>query len=64
MLETLMATCSRRGSRAPGRWLDCSDLDRRSEYIPRYTNAPMTVFVPEGTVVASETRLVKFAGFC
>ena len=26
------------------------DLDRRSEDIPWYTNAPMTVFVPNGTV--------------
>ena len=27
-------------------------LDRRSEVIPRYTNAPMMVFMPKGTVVA------------
>ena len=62
-LETLLSTYSRRGSRAPGRWWDCSGLDRRSEVIPRYANAPMIMFVPEETVVATKARFVKIVGF-
>ena len=38
---------------------DCSGLDRRSEGIPRYINALMMVFVPDGIVIATLDRLVK-----
>ena len=60
--ETLLATCSHLGSRAPGRWWDCPGRDRKSEDIPRYANAPMTVCVPEGTVVATGCRFVLIFG--
>ena len=48
-----------RGSRARGRWWDRLGLDGRSEGIPWYINAPMTVFVREGTVVATGGRFIK-----
>ena len=61
--NSIATRCHRRGgSRAPGRWWDCLGLYRISEGIPQYTNAPMTVFVPEGTVMATCTRFVKILG--
>ena len=48
----LLASCSYRESRAQGSWWDCSNLDRRSQGISRYINAPKMVFGPKGTVVA------------
>ena len=51
------------GSRATERWWNCLGLDHRSEGITRYTNAPMMVFVPEGTVVATGGRFVKMLSF-
>ena len=43
---------------------DCSGLDRRSEGIPHYTNAPLTVFfIPVGTVVGTGGRFIKNQGF-
>ena len=42
---------------------DCSGLYQRSEGIPRYTNASMTVFVPEGTVVATGGRFFLNVAF-
>ena len=42
--------------------INCSSLDRKSEDIPRYTNAPMTVFVPKGTVVAVKLFYLFFVG--
>ena len=48
-----------RGADFQGRQWDPSSLDRRSESITRYTNAPITMFVPEGTVVATDGRFVK-----
>ena len=64
-METLLATCSRlvTGEQNPGRWWNCSGLDRRSEGIPWYTNTPMTVFLTEGTVVATGRRYIKIFGF-
>ena len=50
-------------SRVPGRLWDCSVPDRRSEGTPRYTNAPMIVFVPEGIVLATGGCFVIFWGF-
>ena len=47
------------GAKSPGRWWDCTSLDHRFERILRYTNAPMTVFVPERTVVATGGHFVK-----
>ena len=38
-LETPLATCCHRESRAPEKWRDCSGLDRRSDSVLRYTNA-------------------------
>ena len=52
------------GGRAPRRWWDCSGLDRRSEGIPRYTNAAKTVFVPEWTIVTNGGRFVKIVDVC
>ena len=51
------------GSRAPGRWWNCSGFDRRSEDIPPHFNAPMTMFVPERTVDVTGGCLVKMFGF-
>ena len=47
-------------SRAPARWWDCSGLDRKFEGILWYTNASMTVFMQEGTVLATGSRFVLF----
>ena len=55
--------CSHRGSRAPGRWWNCSGLDHRSEGIPRYTNAPMMVFVPEGDIGGYRRPFVQILEF-
>ena len=38
-------------------------MDRRSEGIPRYTNAQVTMFVTEETIVATGGRFVKILVF-
>ena len=43
-LETLLASCNYRESRAQESWWDCSGLDHTFEGSPLYTNAPMMVF--------------------
>ena len=60
-LKTLFVTSSQRGSRAPGRWWECSGLDHRSRRYTQYTNAPVMVFVLEGTVVATGAVLLDFS---
>ena len=62
-METLLARLSVVTMGAePQEGGDCLRLDRRSEGITQYTNAPMTVFVPNGTVVATGSHFVKILG--
>ena len=62
-MPILLANCSYQGSRAPERWWDSLGLDHRSAGKSRHTSAPMMVFVPEGTGVATGGRFVKMFGF-
>ena len=49
----LLAICRHRGEQSTWKVVGLLRPGSRSEYIPRYTNAPMMVFMPEGTVVAT-----------
>ena len=62
-METLLATCSHRGSEPQEGGGIARCLDRSSEDVFKYTNAVMKVFVPEGIAMAKGGRFVKIFGF-